>query len=77
MRAIAAPRLSQRNTGLTQVDQSFETTELAKQLSEIGYGLSPVKEIGAATGISISPDGQITAVAEPQRRGGGSAMTLQ
>ncbi|MFK8182509.1 MAG: gamma-glutamyltransferase [Phormidesmis sp.] len=75
--AIAAPRLSQRNTGLTQVDQGFETTDLAKQLSEIGHELSPVDEIGAATGILVTPDGQITAVAEPQRRGGGSAMTVR
>lgn len=75
--AIAAPRLSQRNTGLTRVDQDFETTELAQQLKEIGHELSPVEEIGAATGIFIASDGHMTAVAEPQRRGGGSAMTVK
>ena len=75
--AIAAPRLSQRNSGVTLVDQGFEHTELGKKLSAQGHGLRPTSEIGAATGIHITPTGQLTAVAEPVRRGGGSAMTLK
>ena len=74
--AIAAPRLSQRNNGITQVDQGFETSEIGQALLNLGYQLNPTEEIGAATGILISPDGDITAAAEPARRGGGSAMTL-
>ena len=72
--AIAAPRLSQRNNGISQVDQGFEQTEQGEALLTFGHQLDPIDEIGAATGISISPEGQITAAAEPNRRGGGSAM---
>lgn len=82
--AIAAPRLSQRNTGITQVDQGFENTPAARALTGVpqkvgsqtvaGHGLEPVPEIGAATGVVVYPDGKLVAVAEPIRRGGGSAM---
>ena len=75
--AIAAPRLSQRNNGISQVDQGFERTELGKALMAFGHQLNPIDDIGAATGILISADGQITAAAEPVRRGGGSAMTVE
>jgi gamma-glutamyltranspeptidase / glutathione hydrolase len=34
-------------------------------------------EIGAATGIEFGPDGLLTAVAEPKRRGGGSARVVE
>ncbi|MEM9002599.1 MAG: gamma-glutamyltransferase [Cyanobacteria bacterium P01_F01_bin.86] len=75
--AIAAPRLSQRNSGTTRVDQDFEQTEWGQTLLIHGHQLSTTPEIGAATGILVNPDGMLTAVAEPRRRGGGSAMTLQ
>ena len=75
--AIAAPRLSQRNNGTTEVDQGFENTEIGQALAAYGHQLSLTDEIGAATGIVISPEGQITAAAEPLRRGGGSAMTVE
>jgi gamma-glutamyltranspeptidase / glutathione hydrolase len=75
--AIAAPRISQRNGGVTQVDSGFEKTDLGKGLLALGHILEPVPEIGAATGISIAPNGRITAAAEPIRRGGGSAMTVK
>ena len=75
--AIAAPRISQRNGGVTQVDSELEKTDLGKGLIALGHVLEPVPEIGAATGISIAPDGRIFAAAEPIRRGGGSAMTVR
>ncbi len=75
--AIAAPRLSQRNTGFTQVDSSLEETEVGKALSALGHDLRGVAEIGAATGIVVKPDGSLLAAAEPKRRGGGSAMVVQ
>lgn len=75
--AIAAPRISQRNNGTTEVDQGFENTEIGQALSAYGHQLKPTDEIGAATGIVVSPEGQITAAAEPLRRGGGSAMTVK
>ncbi|MEM8505230.1 MAG: gamma-glutamyltransferase, partial [Cyanobacteria bacterium P01_D01_bin.1] len=74
--AIAAPRLSQRNQGVTFVDQEFETTETGRKLLNSGYQLEPTAEIGAATGIVVVPDGSMVAVAEPSRRGGGIAQTV-
>ena len=74
--AIAAPRISQRNGGVTEVDSGFETSDLGKALTGLGHVLTPVPEIGAATGIVIKPDGSILAAAEPLRRGGGAAMTV-
>lgn len=74
--AIAAPRISQRNGGVTQVDSGFETGEIGQGLIALGHMLEPVPEIGAATGIMLNPNGTIVAVAEPKRRGGGSAMTV-
>lgn len=74
--AIAAPRLSQRNQGTTQVDQNFADTEAGQALLNSGYQLTSTEEIGAATGIVLLPDGTILAAAEPTRRGGGSAQVL-
>ncbi|RZM83096.1 gamma-glutamyltransferase [Leptolyngbya iicbica LK] len=74
--AIAAPRLSQRNSGVTLVDQGFELTDLGEALSLQGHQLTSTDEIGAATGILVKPDGRAIAVAEPTRRGGGSALAL-
>jgi len=74
--AIAAPRISQRNGGVTQVDSGFETSEIGQELRALGHVLEPVPEIGAATGIILNLDGTTVAVAEPKRRGGGSAMTV-
>ncbi|NET09028.1 MAG: gamma-glutamyltransferase, partial [Symploca sp. SIO2B6] len=75
--AIAAPRLSQRNSGLTRVDQNLEKTPLGVELTRLGHGLEPVPEIGDATGIYMAPDGQQTAITEPTRRGGGAAQVVQ
>ncbi|MBD1914651.1 MULTISPECIES: gamma-glutamyltransferase [Cyanophyceae] len=75
--AIAAPRLSQRNTGITQVDGGFEQGAIAQALAEMGHVLEPVPEIGAAAGLIVRPDGSILAAAEPTRRGGGTAMVVE
>lgn len=75
-KAIAAPRISQRNGGVTEVDNGLEKTALGSGLTALGHVLVPVPEIGAATGIAIAPNGYTIAVAEPVRRGGGSAMTV-
>lgn len=74
--AIAAPRISQRNSGVTQVDSGFETTETGQGLIQLGHTLEATPEIGAVTGLVIAPDGSVTAAAEPTRRGGGSAMVV-
>ena len=41
-----------------------------------GDGLTSAAEIGAATAIEFGPDGRLTAVAEPKRRGGGAAYVV-
>ena len=38
---------------------------------------TPSPEIGAVAALEFLPHGRISAVAEPQRRGGGSAMVLK
>ena len=74
--AILSPRFSQRNGGLTQAEESFINSETGEGIAELGYRLDAVEEIGAATGVEISADGEITAVAESVRRGGGHAMAF-
>lgn len=74
--AISAPRISQRNTGSTQVDSQLEQTPLGQGLIGLGHRLTPVAEIGAAVGLAMTPDGALLAAAEPSRRGGGAALVL-
>jgi len=72
--AIATPRLTQRNTATTLVEPAFLSTPEAADLVARGHRLVTTSEIGAATGIEFLGDGRVLAAAEPQRRGGGSAM---
>jgi gamma-glutamyltranspeptidase/glutathione hydrolase len=72
--AISAPRLSQRNGNTTTIEQPLETSNEINSLGSLGHQFRPVDEIGAATGLDLTADGQITAVAEPNRRGGGAAL---
>ncbi len=70
--AVAAPRASQRNTPSVQAEPGFDRAGL----TPLGHTFTSTAEIGAATGIEILADGRFKAVAEPQRRGGGSAMVV-
>ena len=73
--AIAAPRGSQRNTLLTAAEPAFISSPEGQALvARFGHGFSTTAEIGAATGIEFLGGGRVLAAAEPQRRGGGSAM---
>jgi gamma-glutamyltranspeptidase/glutathione hydrolase len=73
--AIAAPRASQRNTVLTAAEPAFINSPEGQALvTRFGHGFSTTPEIGAATGIEFLGGGRVLAAAEPQRRGGGSAM---
>lgn len=74
--AISAPRLSQRNSSSTTMEQVLEGTDTAAGLSTLGHQLRLVDEIGAATGLEIWPKGEMQAAAEPSRRGGGAAMVV-
>ncbi|MBT2533838.1 gamma-glutamyltransferase [Arthrobacter sp. ISL-48] len=81
--AIAAPRASQRNTAKVTAEPAFIAaygTELAPyghQFTPSGDAFTSAAEIGAATAIEFLPDGSMVAAAEPERRGGGSALVLK
>jgi gamma-glutamyltranspeptidase/glutathione hydrolase len=74
--AIADPRLTQRNTGMTQAEPAFLATADAAALQARGHVFSSNPEIGAATGIEFLGGDRLLAAAEPVRRGGGSAMVV-
>jgi gamma-glutamyltranspeptidase/glutathione hydrolase len=73
--AIAAPRASQRNTPTTVAEPAFVASMEGQSLkADYRHAFSETTEIGAATAIEFLGDGRVLAAAEPQRRGGGSAM---
>ena len=74
-RALNAPRLSQRNDTVTDIEPGFAGTLQAKGLERIGHKFNPVaEEIGAANAIAFHADGRVTAVSEAKRHGVGSAL---
>ncbi|WP_437962010.1 gamma-glutamyltransferase [Sorangium sp. So ce119] len=79
-KALAAPRISQRNagSGASDAETAFLGTPEAEGLAAVGHVFSDENtsggEIGAATALRFHDDGTVTAVAEPVRRQGGSAM---
>jgi len=82
--ALAAPRVSQRNGLNTFAEPGFLSSPEAAGLAALGHQLvltpsqaGTTNEIGAMTGIAFLPGGLLQAVAEPVRRGGGSAMVVE
>ncbi|MET0450037.1 MAG: gamma-glutamyltransferase [Aeromicrobium sp.] len=82
-KAVAAPRASQRNAASTSAEPAF-ISKYANVLKRYGQQLTPsgdtftsAAEIGAAAAIEVDGKGRITAVAEPKRRGGGSARVVK
>jgi gamma-glutamyltranspeptidase / glutathione hydrolase len=83
--ALAAPRAAQRNTTNVSAEQTFIdkygkalTDRFGHTFAAAGEPGTSAAEIGAATAIEFSDDGKkVTAVAEPARRGGGSAMVVK
>ncbi len=80
--AIAAPRASQRNTAAVSAEPAF-IDAYGPQLAALGHTVNPAgdaftsaAEIGAATAIEFGKGGKLTAVSEPSRRGGGSALVV-
>lgn len=73
--AIAAPRATQRNTATVQAEPGFDADRPG--LEALGHVFAPNPEIGAATGVELLPDGRLLAVAEPTRRGGGTAGVVR
>jgi gamma-glutamyltranspeptidase / glutathione hydrolase len=76
-RAIAAPRVSQRDMATTSAEPAFLQTPEAAALQARGQVLAASPEIGAADGIEFLGHGRVLAAAEPVRRGGGSAMVVR
>lgn len=83
--ALAAPRASQRNTEKVTAEQAFIDAPYGKDLAtRYGHNFAAAgtpgtsaAEIGAATAIEFLDDNKVVAVAEPARRGGGSAMVVR
>ena len=74
--AIAAPRVSQRNTPTNVAEPAFIAQYGNDLQTRFGQQFDSTPEIGAATGIELLPDGQLQAAAEPTRRGGGAAAVV-
>ncbi|MFI6516494.1 gamma-glutamyltransferase [Spirillospora sp. NPDC050679] len=79
--ALAAPRATQRNTPQVFAEQAF-LDRYGRALAARGHRLElfpgpPAGTIGAATGLEILGPGLVRAVAEPVRRGGGSARVVR
>ncbi|GAA2866650.1 gamma-glutamyltransferase [Streptosporangium fragile] len=74
--ALAAPRATQRNTAQTQAEPGF-LDRYGAELTAKGHGFAPNPEIGAATAVEFLGGGRLQAVAEPTRRGGGSALVVR
>ena len=80
--AVADPRVSEQNSASnkSQAEPAFLSGPDAAALTAIGHQFTPAPdpgEIGAATGIEFMRGGKLQAVAEPVRRGGGSAMVVR
>ncbi|MFI6348250.1 gamma-glutamyltransferase [Streptomyces sp. NPDC050560] len=75
--AIGAPRASQRNAAATELEPALYDSPERARLEALGQHFTEIPEIGAATGVQRLPDGRWLAAAEPQRRGGGSAMVVR
>ena len=80
--AIAEPRAAQRNTTAVTAEPEFIDrygtllTPYGHELRKSGDAFTSAAEIGAATAIEFGEDGFLSAVAEPRRRGGGSALVV-
>ncbi|WP_027645014.1 gamma-glutamyltransferase [Salinispora oceanensis] len=75
--AIAAPRASQRNSDAPTAEPAF-IADYESGLVALGQpSFQPVAELGAATAIEFQDRHRLVAVAEPTRRGGGSAAVLR
>jgi gamma-glutamyltranspeptidase/glutathione hydrolase len=83
--ALAAPRVTQRNSSTSLAEPAFYNSPLAHELtSQFGEQFSkatgPIMPLGKypgdATALAILGDGKAQAVAEPERLGGGSAQVV-
>ena len=81
--AIAAPRAQQANTPTETAEPAFISayeallTQYGHKLKPAGDAFTSKAQIGAATAVEFGPRGRLTAVSEPVRRGGGSALVVR
>jgi gamma-glutamyltranspeptidase / glutathione hydrolase len=80
--AVEAPRATQRNAAAVTAEQRF-INRFGDELAELGHEFvvpgapgTSAAEIGAVTAIEFRKHGRMVAVAEPVRRGGGSALVV-
>src|SRR5438094_43351 len=76
--AIAAPRTSQRNSTPTNAEPDFVAQYGAELTSRFAQTIASTgsTQIGAVTGVEFLSNGDLEAVAEPVRRGGGDAEVV-
>ncbi len=73
--ALAAPRMSQKNSDTTSIEPSLVGSLRANALMKKGHKWSAdPSEIGAANALFFGANGMVTAIGEPARHGGGSAL---
>ncbi len=75
-KALNAPRASQRNAEKTEIEPKLYDSDVRPGLEDIGHSFKEIPELGAATAVQPLRDGRWLAVAEKERRGGGSAMVV-
>ncbi len=75
--AVAAPRASQRNSAAGADAEPAFLDRYGPALAAYGQMFVPNPEIGAAVGLEFLGHGRVQAVAEPVRRGGGSALVAR
>ena len=79
--AVAAPRLSQRNSATTQTEPGFGDDARGRRARRPrpgvrGHHAPPRPRSAPRPGIEFLPGGMVLAAAEPVRRGGGSAAVV-
>jgi len=72
--AIAAPRVSELNDGVTLAEPAFLASPVARELKERGHDFEAIDELGIVAAVRFFDDGRVQAATEPVRRGGGSAL---
>lgn len=71
--ALAAPRATQQDRPATDAEQAYIDSPEGAFLKLLGHELAARSDIGAAAAIAFGPGDRVQAVAEPTRRGGGTA----
>ena len=71
--AVAAPRLAPQNAYPILAEPDFLSSRVSDELEDLGHSFEEIEELGVVAGIEFLSRGRVRAVAEPVRRGGGSA----